>query len=99
MSRTAFVAFLSETIGSSAQALKRGGALFICMDWRHIGELSEVLETLGLELLNICVWVKSNPGMGSLYRSQHELIFVARIPFAAYLVSSADRTSIMISLS
>ena len=80
MSRTAFVAFLSETIGSSAQALKPGGVLFICMDWRHIGELTEVLEALGLALLNICVWVKANPGMGSLYRSQHELIFVARKP-------------------
>jgi hypothetical protein len=46
------------------------------MDWRHT---SAVLAAGGLaysELMNLCVWVKSNGGMGSLYRSQHELIFV-----------------------
>ena len=64
--------------------LKPGGVLFACMDWRHVGEMTEVVDALGHELLNICVWVKTNPGMGSLYRSQHELVFVARRPGAGH---------------
>jgi DNA modification methylase len=46
------------------------------MDWRHLGELLAVGREVYAELKNLCVWVKSNGGMGSLYRSQHELIFV-----------------------
>lgn len=84
MSRKAFVAFLVETLGNAADLLKPGGVTFICMDWRHVGEMTEALEALGLEALNICVWVKSNPGMGSLYRSQHEFCFVARRPGAGH---------------
>jgi len=41
-----------------------GGTVFVCMDWRHVGEMSEALDALGVDLLNICVWVKANPGMG-----------------------------------
>ncbi|MDI3337932.1 DNA modification methylase [Defluviimonas aestuarii] len=78
MSRPDFVRFLIETLGNAAAVLKPGGVLFACMDWRHVGEMTEALDALGLDLLNICVWVKTNPGMGSLYRSQHELVFVAR---------------------
>jgi DNA modification methylase len=49
---------------------------FICMDWRHISELLKAgRHSLG-ELLNLCVWVKNNGGMGSFYRSRHELVFV-----------------------
>jgi len=84
MSRPDFVAFLMETLGNAAAVLKPGGVLFACMDWRHVGEMTETLETLGLELINICVWVKTNPGMGSLYRSQHEFCFVARRPGAGH---------------
>ena len=80
MTRSEFVDFLTETTGHAADVLKPGGILFLCMDWRHVGEMTETLEALGLPLLNICVWVKSNPGMGSLYRSQHELVFVAKKP-------------------
>lgn len=80
-----FTKFLVETLGSSAACVKPGGVLFICMDWRHVGELQSALTQLGLELLNICVWVKSNAGMGSLYRSQHELVFVTRKPGAQHL--------------
>ena len=46
------------------------------MDWRHIGELSTAGAKTYSELKNICVWVKTNAGMGSFYRSQHEFIFV-----------------------
>jgi DNA modification methylase len=46
------------------------------MDWRHADELIAAGRDIYSELKNIVVWVKSNPGMGSLYRSQHELVFV-----------------------
>jgi DNA modification methylase len=48
------------------------------MDWRHVGELLEAGRQVYDSLLNLCVWVKSNGGMGSFYRSQHELVFVFR---------------------
>jgi DNA modification methylase len=48
------------------------------MDWRHMSEMLIAIRTSGGDLLNLCVWVKSNGGMGSLYRSRHELVFVFR---------------------
>jgi DNA modification methylase len=48
------------------------------MDWRHLGELMVAGRRVYEELLNLCVWVKNNGGMGSLYRSRHELIFAFR---------------------
>lgn len=71
---------LRMSIGNAVQVLKPGGVIFACMDWRHVGEMSQALEALALELLNICVWVKTHPGMGGLYRNQHEFVFVARKP-------------------
>ena len=55
------------------------------MDHRHVFELSTAARKTGLEQLNICVWNKTNAGMGSFYRSKHELIFVLRKPGAAHL--------------
>src|SRR5258708_18804417 len=46
------------------------------MDWRHADELIVAGREVYSELKNLAVWVKTNPGMGSLYRSQHELIFI-----------------------
>ena len=46
------------------------------MDWRHLLEIVSAIRALGCLLLNLCVWVKPNGGMGSLYRSRHELVFV-----------------------
>lgn len=53
-----------------------GSLHFICMDWRHVEELLAAGRAAYDELKNLCVWVKDNGGMGSLYRSQHELVFV-----------------------
>ena len=41
------------------------------MDWRHIREVLDAGENIFAELKNLCVWTKTNAGMGSLYRSQH----------------------------
>ena len=84
MPREDFIVLLLDTLGNAAAVLNPGGVLYACIDWRHVGEMIEALETLGLETLNICVWVKTNPGMGSLYRSQHELVFVTRRPGAGH---------------
>src|ERR1700736_5463744 len=50
--------------------------------------MSEMLaagRATGFDLLNLCIWVKSNGGMGSLYRSRHELVFVFRNGKEAHL--------------
>src|SRR5205085_5811711 len=49
---------------------------FVCMDWRHMGELLSAGKQVFTELKNLVVWAKSNGGMGSFYRSRHELVFV-----------------------
>ncbi len=77
MSREVFTDFLFETLGNASTVLRPGGVMFACIDWRHVGEMEETLYRLCLEPINICVWVKTAPGMGSLHRSQHELVFVA----------------------
>jgi DNA modification methylase len=53
-----------------------GSIHYLCMDWRHAGELLAAGRAVYTEHKNTCVWVKSNAGMGSLYRSQHEFVFV-----------------------
>ena len=52
--------------------------MYVCMDWRHMTELLSAAEKNSAVVENLCVWVKTNAGMGSLYRSQHELVFVLR---------------------
>jgi DNA modification methylase len=79
MSPEAFIEFLQETLGAAA-AVSRDGALhYVCMDWRHIGELFRAGRQVYGETINLVVWVKSNAGQGSLYRSQHELVGVFRV--------------------
>jgi DNA modification methylase len=78
MSQAQFVAFLSAFMSHLVKFSRPGSVHFIAMDWRHIGELLAAgLPAYG-ELLNVCVWVKDNAGLGSFYRSQHELILVFR---------------------
>jgi len=73
-----FVGFLEQTLGSACRVTRPGGVHFVAMDWRHISELLDAGRSIYDDLLNLCVWNKSNGGMGSLYRSKHELIFVYR---------------------
>ena len=76
MTPAEFEALLSQAIGRMQAACDPGALLYLCMDWRHIDELSQAAKAHALELKNLCVWDKGAGGMGSLYRSQHELIFV-----------------------
>jgi DNA modification methylase len=73
-----FTAFLTQTLGLVCAHASPGATLYVCMDWRHMSELLAAGRAAGCETLNVCVWVKSNGGMGSLYRSRHELVFVFR---------------------
>jgi len=76
MSETEFINFLTGVFGLLASNSKSGSIHFICMDWRHIFEITTAGRKTYSDLKNVCVWTKNNGGMGSLYRSQHELVFV-----------------------
>jgi DNA modification methylase len=76
MSSSEFTQFLRATIQCLVRHTTSGSVHFICMDWRHMKELIEASEDTYTEQKNLCVWVKDNGGMGTFYRSQHELIFV-----------------------
>jgi len=76
MSREAFTAFLSQALALMKRALVPGALLYAFMDWRHVIEMTAAADAHGLEQKNLVVWDKGVGGMGSLYRSQHELVFV-----------------------
>jgi DNA modification methylase len=76
MSEAEFTAFLNRTCALLARFSMEGSLHFICMDWRHMAELLAAGKAVYSELKSLCVWAKDNAGMGSLYRSQHELVFV-----------------------
>jgi hypothetical protein len=76
MSSSEFVEFLRQSSSLAAKASSDGSIHFICMDWRHLDQLFDASRTVYSELKNLCVWVKTNGGMGSLYRSQHEMVAV-----------------------
>ena len=77
--REEFVAFLTETSTNIAAACMDGAIVFMCMDWRHCGEMLAAGEAVFSELKNMIVWNKGSPGQGSFYRSQHELIFAWKV--------------------
>src|SRR3984957_2960878 len=76
MTEAEFTDFLSFILSSSKTHSSAGALMFICMDWRHLWELQSAGRAVELPLLNLCVWSKTNAGMGSLYRSRHELVLV-----------------------
>ena len=78
MDQEEFVAFLTSSLRLLAKFSTRGSVHFVCMDWRHAEELLAAGKQIYDSLLNLCVWVKNNGGMGSFYRSRHELVFVYR---------------------
>ncbi|WGJ15301.1 site-specific DNA-methyltransferase [Methylocapsa sp. D3K7] len=87
MSSSSFTAFLSETLGAAAKRCRDGAIAFVCMDWRHMSELLTAGRAAFSELKNLCVWNKTNGGMGSFYRSKHELVFVFKVGTAPHVNS------------
>jgi len=76
MSSLEFCRFLERTFNNLAEFSVEASVHFVCMDWRHMSEVLNGADLPYTELKNLIVWVKDNGGMGSFYRSQHELIFV-----------------------
>ena len=85
LSRASFIEFLKQSLAAVATVSRDGAVHFVCMDWRHLGELLEAGGAVYDEMLNLVVWAKTNAGQGSFYRSAHELIGVYRVGKAAHL--------------
>jgi len=76
MTREGFRDFLEGVFACMVDYSTDGSIHFVCMDWRHMAETLAAGEAVYAELKNLCVWTKSNGGMGAFYRSRHELVFV-----------------------
>lgn len=85
MSATEFEAFLHTALGHAATYSDDGAIHFVCMHWSKIRELLGSTADLYSETKNLCVWSKTNAGMGSLYRSRHELVFVFKFGTAQHI--------------
>jgi DNA modification methylase len=85
MSEAEFTAFLQTVFALLVENSVAGSIHQICMDWRHMGEMLGAGRSVYSELKNLCVWNKTNAGMGSFYRSKHELVFVWKSGTAAHI--------------
>jgi DNA modification methylase len=84
MTEAQFTAFLRCAFEKLSNFASDGAIHFICMDWRHMREVLAASDGI-YSLQNLCVWAKTNGGMGSLYRSQHELVFVFKCGSAPHV--------------
>ena len=95
MTETQFSDFLGTTLGAAAQCSRNGAVHFVCMDWRHGAMLERAAAGAYQSLINLCVWNKNNAGMGGLYRSKHELVYVFKVgeapPFNAVQLGKHGR--------
>jgi len=85
MSEAEFTSFLEKALANLSAVSIDGAIHFVCMDWHHLFELLVAGRAVYSELKNLCVWAKTNGGMGSLYRSRHELIAVFKHGTASHI--------------
>jgi DNA modification methylase len=85
MSEAQFTSFLMAVFAILVSVAVDGAIHFIAMDWRHMAEVLQAARGIYSEFKNLCVWSKTNGGMGSLYRSQHELFFVFKSGSAPHI--------------
>lgn len=85
MSEEEFTTFLSKTFRLLCHYSKDGSIHQVCMDWRHMREMMRAGDRYYAELKNLCIWNKTNAGMGSFYRSKHELVFVWKNGSASHI--------------
>lgn len=85
MSAAEFTDFLAQSLAPAAARCRDGAIAFVCMDWRHICEIVAAGGRVFSELKNLCIWNKKNAGMGTFYRSKHELIFVFKVGSAPHV--------------
>jgi len=76
MSEREFADFLVSVLQLLARHCAQGSLHYLCIDWRHLSTLLQAGQQAYTELKNICVWVKDQAGLGSFYRSRHELVLV-----------------------
>lgn len=76
MDAAGFTAFLEGAMRLAYHHAAPGSVHYWAMDWRHVVEIGHAGEAVYDRFVNVCVWSKNQPGMGSFYRSQHELFFV-----------------------
>jgi DNA modification methylase len=80
-----YSAFLRTIFRNMIDFSEDGALHYICMDWRHLAEILAATRNAYTELKNLCVWNKNNGGMGSFYRSKHELVFVFKVGTAPHV--------------
>ena len=85
MDKAGFTAFLTNALSGAASCLVDGALAFVFMDWRHVEEMMAAGGSAFDEFKNICVWAKTNGGMGSLYRSAHEFCFIFKSGKGAHI--------------
>jgi DNA modification methylase len=85
MNQSQFTSFLRSSFESLTRCAKDGSIHYICMDWRHMREMADAADGVYAELKNLIVWAKDNGGMGTFYRSRHELIFVYKFGDAPHI--------------
>jgi DNA modification methylase len=84
MSREELEAFFFAFASNLARVLQKGALVYIFIDWRSLDLMLRVCEKVFGSLVQLCCWKKDRAGMGSLYRSQHELVLVFRMPGAKH---------------
>ena len=84
MSKPEFTLFLRNTFTTLSSYAVNGSIHFICMDWRHMGEVMNAAEGI-YDLKNLIVWAKDNGGMETFYRSRHEIIFAYKHGNASHI--------------
>lgn len=85
MSEGAFSAFIETAFRNMADVSVDGAIHFLCMDWRHMNEMLAAGREVYSELKNLLVWDKGNGGMGTFYRSRHELVFAFKVGSAPHV--------------
>lgn len=85
MTPAEFTEFLTTFMRHAKEYSVDGALHYLFMDWKHVGEISTAGAAVYDDFKNICVWNKTNGGMGSLYRSKHELCFVYKSGTAPHI--------------
>lgn len=87
MTSAEFTEFLRISFENLVDHSVDGAIHFVCMDWRHMGEVLAAGQGVYSELKNLIVWAKDNGGMGTFYRSRHELVFAFKVGTAPHVNS------------
>ena len=85
MTTEEFTEFLSAAFANMVAVSEDGAIHFACIDWRHLGEMVAAGQRHYTELKNVVVWNKDNAGLGTFYRSKHELVFVWKVGTAQHV--------------